>query len=905
MRFFCLIVFVLAMLPISARAEFWLQGNFDDIVDSIPPARMSFVQNGDTLRLPYLCNRDVEIEHPGVSHLVYMVHGTLRNADDYHQDCVTAAFLSGMSQESMLFTPQYLTAADLDSFLLDDSHLYWEYMGWRKGDPSDSTNTKPRPWRVSSFALADSILLRLADLLPDLESVVVAGHSAGGQFSNRYAAGSVALDTLRARGVFVKSLVSNPSTYLYFSPERLRPGSAFQFENPPSEEIDLCPDYDDYKYGLQNLNEYMNQHPDTLGARYARSEVVYLLGGNDSNPTDQYLDRSCPAMYQGQFRLQRGQIYLRYLGHVFGSEIYDRHGISIVAGVGHKHTQIFTSPCGLAHLFDIEGCSNFSPYTSWTDMSEWVLQSTYGYQLAWGDYDKDGDHDIYLSGVGAMNRLARNEGGCFFADLTEPPLDSFDAGNSAGWVDYDSDADLDLYLVNAIESNQLFSNEGPAGFVDVTEPPIDPTEECNDAAWGDFDGDGDLDVYLTRTSHKSNLLLENDGAGGFSNATDPVLGGSGHSRDPSWVDYDLDGDLDLYVTNSGYNRILRNEGGVDFTDVSIPPLDDLGNGLCGVWGDFDNDGDPDLFLGNGDDPDKLLRNEGDGFFVDVSAALPQPDLHTRSAAWADFDNDGWLDLYQSTMQASNRLLRNQGDGSFAITHFPLLNDPAHGFAAAWADADDDGDMDLYMGLYGNLNRLLRNELDNSNHWFQLDLLSGTQNRFGLGARIEVMAGGMLQSRQVGLGAGFMSQNSLTAEFGLGASTELDTLRIFWPSGTVQETLQVAADQRLTLTEPGIPTQADEVPSLKLALLAPYPNPFNPSTEIRFQLPQANSVKASIYDLNGRLVRRLLEDIFLSAGEHSFRWDGRDDGGRVLASGVYLLRFEAGGRKYGRKLVLLK
>nr|MBC8368068.1 ASPIC/UnbV domain-containing protein [bacterium] len=197
------------------------------------------------------------------------------------------------------------------------------------------------------------------------------------------------------------------------------------------------------------------------------------------------------------------------------------------------------------------------------------------------------------------------------------------------------------------------------------------------------------------------------------------------------------------------------------------------------------------------------------------------------------------------------------------------------------------------------------ELDNSNHWFQLDLLSGTQNRFGLGARIEVMAGGMLQSRQVGLGAGFMSQNSLTAEFGLGASTELDTLRIFWPSGTVQETLQVAADQRLTLTEPGIPTQADEVPSLKLALLAPYPNPFNPSTEIRFQLPQANSVKASIYDLNGRLVRRLLEDIFLSAGEHSFRWDGRDDGGRVLASGVYLLRFEAGGRKYGRKLVLLK
>ncbi len=893
---------LLSALP--SMGELWTPPEFDDIVDSIPPARVDFVQNGDTLRMPYLCNLDIDQTHPGVSHLIYMVHGTLRNVEDYYQDIVTAASLTGYQDESLLFSPQYLTAADLDTFQLDESHLYWEYMGWRQGDRSDSTEVKPRPWRLSSYAAADSILLHLAERLPDLERIVVAGHSAGGQFANRYAAGSTAMDSLAGEGIEVNFVVTNPSTFLYFNEDRWVREGGWLFMPPDAETIAECPDWNDYKYGLENLNMYMNQDLQVLRDRYFDARVVLFSGADDIQFNDQFLDKSCPALLQGQMRLQRMQVYSRYLNHFFGPDIFQRHRVSIVKGVGHNHRQMYLSPCGLHFLFDSGSCEPLDPAMPWTELSPDIIQVSYANHAAWGDYDGDGLDDLYLTGTGPENRLIRNSGGFGFTDVSAWPLHDDGTGLGVSWIDYDGDADLDLYLVNRNEANTLFRNDGELGFAAATQPPLDLGENNRDAAWADYDGDGDLDLYLTRDDYLDNLLLKNE-EGAFTDVTAPPLGGAGYSRHASWCDVDLDQDPDLLVCDLGGTSLYRNDGQGAFTDVSDSLPGDTYQGFSASWGDFDGDGDPDLFLACESGADLLLRNEGDFSFSDASALLPYTESVARSATWGDYDNDGLLDLYLADYHSDNRLLRNTGEAGFEFDSFPILDDPDPTVSVTWCDVDLDGDLDLYIGKTLRLNRLLRNELESGAHWLQVDLVGDAPNVFALGARVELRSASGVQSRQVGSDGGYLSVNSYCAEFGLGADAVVDTLRVYWPSGAVQESLLVDVDQRIVLHEGG-GTSVDE-PSTPVApvLLAPYPNPFNPSTKIRFFLPESGRVTLRIYDLAGRQLRELMPSANYDAGEHQVNWDARDDDGDRLSSGVYFLHLQADGRKLSRKLVLLK
>jgi hypothetical protein len=877
---------------------------FDDVVDSIPPARMEFVQGTDTLRLPYISNLDPNETHPEVTRVVFMVTGTLRNVDDYYQDIETGSRLSGVDDETLLFAPQFLTSADLDSFLLDESHLFWEYMGWRQGDLSDSTATHPRPWRLSSFAAADSILLRIAAGCPNLERIVIAGHSAGGQFANRMAAGSAAMDSLVGEGVAVRFVVGNPSTFLYLNEDRWVRGSAWEFAPPNAGETILCPGWNDYKYGLENPNEYMDQDAQVLLDRYESAEVVYFSGADDIQFNTTYLDKTCPAMFQGQMRLQRMQIYVRYLIHLYGLEVFQRHSVSIVQGVGHNHRQMFLSFCGLYYLFDKDGCVPLAPQMPWTELSPDIIQVSYANHGAWGDFDGDGFDDLALSGIGEENRLIHNLGGFAFEHLMEEPLGDPGAGLGCTWIDIDGDADLDLYLVNHPEANELFINEGPLGFNPAGVSPLDMDLETRDAVWLDYDSDGDLDLYMTRGASMSNLLLENNG-GLFTDVTVEPLGGASDSRDASCCDVDLDGDLDIYICNFGVNRFLRNDGPAGFTEITGTPLSDAADANSASWGDFDGDGDPDLFLANNSGLDRLLRNEGDCVFIDVSDLLPYEGSSSRTAAWGDFDNDGWVDLCIGDYLYDNRLLRNTGGIGFELESFPLLDDHHPTVSVSWADCDHDGDLDLYYGKTLRLNRLLRNELDTGAHWLQVDLLSGSENSFAVGARLELYSGGRWQSRQTGSDEGYLSQNTLTAEFGLGATVLVDTLRVFWPSGTVQESLLVDVDQRINLIEPGDPVDVDSGSPRVVKLMPPHPNPFNPATEFSFVLNESGSVTLGVFDLTGRRVREFYSGVRLEVGEHHLNWDGRSDAGNLVASGVYFLRMEVDGRVRIRKMTLLK
>jgi hypothetical protein len=133
----------------------------------------------------------------------------------------------------------------------------------------------------------------------------------------------------------------------------------------------------------------------------------------------------------------------------------------------------------------------------------------------------------------------RNDGGSF-SDVSAPPLDNGENGGAAVWGDYDNDGDPDLYLVNYLGTNRLFRNDRTAGFTDVTAAPLNDTGPGQGAAWADYDLDGDLDLYLVHYG-TPNRMFRNDGAAGFVDATAGPLADAGWGLAAAWGDYDNDG----------------------------------------------------------------------------------------------------------------------------------------------------------------------------------------------------------------------------------------------------------------------------------------------------------------------------------------------------------------------------
>ncbi|MBM4117431.1 hypothetical protein FJ251_06745 [bacterium] len=536
---------------------------------------------------------------------------------------------------------------------------------------------------------------------------------------------------------------------------------------------------------------------------------------------------------------------------------------------------------------------------AWSDLSTApVADPGNGQAVAWGDAGGDGRPDLYLSNSGSPNRLFTNLGDGNFASSGAPPIDVSGFSRGAAWADIDNDGDLDLALARTGgQGSLLFRNEGGT-FADITPAPLAPSQYTSDLAWGDYDGDGLIDLYLVN-AYIADRLLRNVGDGSFADATAPPLGDSGWGRSAEWVDADGDGDLDLHLVRHSADIFYRNEGGGSFSDqTAAAGLGDAGNGFGAAWGDCDNDGDLDVYVVN-DGANRLYRNEG-GHFANMTAAPLDDAGAGRGAAWADYDGDGWLDLYLVNNGAS-RLFRNLGGGAFADATHPVLGGEGAGTGAAWADFDADGDLDLYVAYSDRANRLLRNDTAGG-HWLSVDLVGTASNRLGLGARVTAVAGALRVTRALGGDAGYLSQNAPTLHFGLGAASGVDSLLIRWPSGILQRLTALAADQHLLVSEGSTPV--GEAPAT-FALLPAQPNPFNPSTTIRFALDSPARVDLDVLDCSGRCQRRLLAGASRPAGSQAVVWDGRDGEGRLLASGLYIIRLQTGGRAASQKLVLLK
>ena len=544
----------------------------------------------------------------------------------------------------------------------------------------------------------------------------------------------------------------------------------------------------------------------------------------------------------------------------------------------------------------------------WTDATTPIIGDlSRGAGVAWGDYDGDGDLDIYLVNNDSANKLFSYVGGGVFVDLTAGPLGDSGASTAVASADYDNDGDLDIYLVNADGPNRLFANDGAGWFSDVAAGgPLADSGAGYGASWADFDNDGYVDLYIVNDG--PNRLLRNNGppTWTFADVTLPPLDDVRRGRTAAWADYDDDGDQDLYLTRAGYtSRLFRNEGAGVFTDATVPAIADSGITMGAAWGDYDNDGDLDLYLTKMWNTNRLIRNDGGGAFSDATSPLLADADDGMAVAWVDTDNDGHLDLHVVNHNDPDRLFQNDGTGSFVDASDPPLNDDGSGWGGAWADYDGDGDCDVYVANGGS-NALYENQIGELNHWLVVELEGTVSNRSAIGARVRVVAGGHSQIREITSGSGNFSQNSLSAEFGLGDAAVVDTLEIRWPLGLVERATAVAADQFLQVTEGLWTGIAGPVAARDRAILhGNSPNPFNPVTLIQYELPVAGRVDLAVYDLSGRLVRTLVAAELLDAGRQTAPWNGRDDDDQAVASGVYFYRLEVGGEVLTKRMVLLK
>jgi hypothetical protein len=504
---------------------------------------------------------------------------------------------------------------------------------------------------------------------------------------------------------------------------------------------------------------------------------------------------------------------------------------------------------------------------------------------AWLDYDGDGNLDLYLingsthdrqAGRGEPNRLYRGDGKGHFTDVT----DKTGVGDR-GWGygvtvgDYDNDGDPDLFIAN-LGANALYRNNGNGSFTDVTQQAgVGPSPWSTSAAFVDIDRDGDLDLYVANYMEsditkiprstdeaavqgscsyqgiqvfcgpkgrrpEQDQLFRNNGDGTFTDITRT----SGISLPtPRFAlgvvsaDYDNDGDPDLYVANdSVINSLWRNNGDGTFSDVGIASLTGLnvdGRAQAGMgtdFGDYNGDGWLDLVVTNfAHDLNTVYRNLSGRFFVDESSLVGMG-VTNLALSWGtgfhDFDQDGDLDLLianghvysevddydlGTSFRQTNHLFENQA-GRFkdvSTNSGPGLRIARSFRGAAFADYDNDGDIDVLLTALDEAPILLRNDSPSAGNRLQLVLTGTRSNRDGVGARVTVTTGSATLIRERKGGGSYLSASDPRIHVGLGAATRADRVEIRWPSGTIDVLKDIPANRVITVREGSSPASGSE------------------------------------------------------------------------------------------------
>jgi len=432
----------------------------------------------------------------------------------------------------------------------------------------------------------------------------------------------------------------------------------------------------------------------------------------------------------------------------------------------------------------------------------------YGMGTAIGDFDNDGWVDIYISALGP-DRLFRNLGNGKFADVTQKAgLNNPDYGASAAWFDYDKDGDLDLVVTQYVQWS------------------VETDIRCS--------LDGVNKSYCTPESYKglSSRLYQNQGKGTFVDVTQKagLLDPTGKALGVAVFDSNNDGWPDLLIANDTQpNRLYLNNKNGMFTERGVQAgiafsEDGTVRGAMGVdTADYDGSGFASLLIANfSNEMLSLYHNEGKGLFVDEAptSTVGQASLLTLAFGcfFFDLDLDGRMDIFVANGHVENdinkvqkrvtypqppHLFHNRGNKQFAeITQLvgPSLKVPRVARGAAYGDIDNDGDLDVLVTTNGGPAFLWRNDGGNANQYLKIRTVGTRSNRDGIGAvvRLKLPSGTLWQ--QVKSGSSYCSQSELPLTFGLGKMTEVPSLEVVWPSGSVDRISNVSSNQFLTIQE---------------------------------------------------------------------------------------------------------
>ncbi len=443
------------------------------------------------------------------------------------------------------------------------------------------------------------------------------------------------------------------------------------------------------------------------------------------------------------------------------------------------------------------------------------------------DYDNDGRLDIFLPDDGKEGGMAlyHNLGNGKFENVTgKAGLDPALHATNCTAGDYDNDGFTDL-VVSLNGRVLLLRNEKNGTFKDVTEAAGIKIERFDAGlTFIDYDHDGDLDLFVTGDPEKpgtavsrkltgANVMWRNNGNGTFTDVTDSVgLEGDTPNHSAVGTDYNNDRAVDIVVTGTGGGNaasvqsylgtlIYQNPREGQFIKRALwssPMTSETGS--VAVL-DFNHDGWMDIAFSHWGTPALTLwRNrEGKSF-----EPIPLPTtnwVRGWGIAAIDYDNDGWVDLVAvgetKDGKGEVRLFRNLGPDGFKDVTVDVgldkiqLKDPR---AIITGDYDGDGATDLLITQNHGPAVLLRNEGGNKNHWLRLNLKGLADNKSAIGTKVEVFAGGNRQKFEIYGSNGYLGQNSLYLTVGLGQSTQADVVRMLWPTGVLQDEVEVAADR---------------------------------------------------------------------------------------------------------------
>jgi tetratricopeptide (TPR) repeat protein len=438
------------------------------------------------------------------------------------------------------------------------------------------------------------------------------------------------------------------------------------------------------------------------------------------------------------------------------------------------------------------------------------------------DYDGDGRMDIFIADNGPQGGFAlyHNLGNGKFEDTTKKAgFDPTSRGIGCTAGDYDNDGEVDL-AVSFYGHVALFHNEKNGTFKDVTEAAgIHSVGPNVGLSFIDYDHDGDLDLYVTRSLNTGsqsfdgtsswNAMWRNNGNGTFADVTNSVGLSGLSSVSAIGTDYNNDRAIDLVVTQFPFQlpAMFENPREGKFIDRAPwpkgMPMSNLGIAIL----DFDHDGWMDLAFTHEQSPAVTLwrNNQGKSF-----EQVPLPETNWAKAygvAAIDYDNDGLVDLVAvgETKDGNGevRLFRNLGPDGFKDVTADVgldkiqLKEPR---AIITGDFDNDGATDLLITQNHAPAVLLRNEGGNKNNWLKLDLKGLADNKSAIGTKVEIFSGMNRQKFEIYGSNGFLGQNSTVLNIGLGRAKEADVVRMLWPSGVVQDEIEVAANKTQSFTE---------------------------------------------------------------------------------------------------------